>query len=156
LVPHSTRCGVDTLRRYRFRTYRILPRAIGLPLEEWETNRLFRRLIAAETDWEKRRSLEHEHAWELSQLAEQRAIYIADRIYAKAHKLYIETPPLTAKDDDPNWEHGTYHDRWILTRRAVADLRAKIRAEKKATWEPWLLWAGAIGGWVAATAAFFK
>ena len=113
-------------RRFRFRSYRILPRPIGLAFEERETNRVYGRLIAAEADWEKRRSLEYEHAWELSQLQEQRAIYIADRVYAQARRRYIETPPLTPKDGDPNWEHGKYHDRWILSARAVANLREKI------------------------------
>jgi hypothetical protein len=31
------------LQRYRFRAYRRLSKPIGLRLEEWETNRLYRR-----------------------------------------------------------------------------------------------------------------
>ncbi len=95
-----------TLRRYRFRTYRKLPRPIGLRLEEWETNRLFRRLIAVEDDFKKRQSLEHEHMLEQAQIDQQRATYISDRVWSKAHRMYIETPPLTGKDDDANWQHG--------------------------------------------------
>ena len=57
-----------TLRRYRYRLYARLYRPVGLCLEEWETNRVYPRLIAAETDARKIDSLEHEHMWQQQEI----------------------------------------------------------------------------------------
>src|SRR5438874_211591 len=91
-------------RQFRFRLYQRLPAALGLLLDEWEMNRLYPRLIAREKDADKRESLEHEHMFEQQAIDERRALRISDRVYAKAHRMYIEIPPITGTDDDPNWE----------------------------------------------------
>jgi hypothetical protein len=106
--------------------------------------------VIAQAEPKDRDSLEREHMWEMQTLAEQRAISIADKVYAKADRMYIDIPQVTGQDDDPHWVHGQYHDRWFLNRATVADLRAKIRAERDAKWKPWLIAATAIGGWIAA------
>jgi len=98
----------DTFRQYRYRAYRKLPRRIELRLEEIETNRLYRRLIAAEPDFNKRECIESEHMWEQQKLDEERALFISNRVWKKAHRMYIETPPLTGKKDDPSWINTRY------------------------------------------------
>lgn len=146
-----------TFRKFRLRLYQRLPRRIGLPLELWETDRLYECLIAEEKHSDKRDTLEYEHMWEQQQIEEQRARYISDTVWRKARRLYLETPPLTGRDDDRNWTKSrNFFGQSYLSRAAVADLRARIRAERKARWEPLLLWSGwvaAIGSWVA---IFFK
>ena len=141
-------------RRFRFQLYPRLWTPLGTWLDEWETNRLYQRLIAAEKNAVKRDSLEYEHVWEQQEIDERRALYITDRICAAAHRLYIELPPITGRDDDPNWirTSRTAYGRSYLSRPAVADLRTKIRAEKKARWEPivrWTGWIAAIGTWAS-------
>jgi hypothetical protein len=147
----------STFRRCCFRLYRRMSRRLGLALESWDTDRLYERLIAAEKDADKRNSFEQEHMWEQQQIEDQRAQLISDNVWTKARRLYLETPQLTGREDDPNWIQSHYfYGRSYLSRAAVADLRAKIRAERKARWEPLLLWSGwaaAIGSWVA---IFFK
>jgi hypothetical protein len=147
--------ALTTLRRLRFRLYRRITGSLGFRLDEWETGRLYRWLIADEYDGRKRESLEYEHMWEQQQISERRAMYISDRAWSAAHRHYIETPPITAKEDDPNWIQGRYENRSYMTPAAVAELRAKIRAERKASWEPWLMWGSATMGWIAALAAIF-
>src|SRR5882724_8677123 len=88
-----------TFRKDRFRFYQSLPRRIGLALDSWETDRLYERLIAEEKDSDKRNSLEYEHMWEQQQLEEQRAQFISDNVWRKARRLYLDTPPLTGKED---------------------------------------------------------
>jgi hypothetical protein len=85
-----------------------------------------------------------------AEIDEYRAIYISDKVYATAHRMYIEIPPLTGKDDDPNWERcaRVAYGRHYLSRKAVAELRTKIRAEVEARWKPIIRW----GGWIVAGA----
>ena len=63
--------------------------------------------------------------------------------------MYLEVPRLTGRDEDQNWVRGNATGRYFLSQRGVADMRAKIRDERKASWEPLFLWAAAASGWVA-------
>jgi hypothetical protein len=114
-----------SFRQFRFRFYQRLPAAMGLTLDEWETNRLYRRLITREKDADKRESLEHEHMFEQQAIDERRALRISDCVYARAHRMYLEIPPVTGRDDDPNWERCTRveYGRHYLSRKAVAELK---------------------------------
>lgn len=65
---------------------------ICLCLEEWETDRLYSRLIANEKDDNKRESLEHEHMREQQQIQEAWAEFITGTVCAKARRMYLEVP----------------------------------------------------------------
>jgi hypothetical protein len=143
-----------SFRQARFRLYKRLHPAIGLRLDAWETNRLYRRLIAREQDLNERQSLENEHMFEQQACDERIAVYISDRMYAKARRLYIEIPSITGLHDDPNWERcqRVEYGRHFLTPKAVGELRTKIRAEIEARWKPIIRW----GGWIVAGAAMLS
>lgn len=145
-------------RHFRYRMYKKLPALLGLWLEEWEDRRFYRRAIREAANPHDREMVEHEQMWEQQDLDERRAMYIADKVYWKAHRMYLELPPLTCKDDDPNWVQARYNGggRHYLSRSAASLLREKIRAEKKAAWEPWVMWISVAVGIGGVLIAYYK
>lgn len=144
-LPNLFRC-------VRFRAYRRFPTLMGLRLREIETDRMYFAMHREAADAKEREAIEYEHMYASQELDEERACHISDTVYATAKRLHIERPPLTGKDDDPNWEQCTRiaYGRHFLKPAAVEMLRAKVRAEQKARWEPVVRWSG----WIAAIVAF--
>jgi hypothetical protein len=99
-------------------------------------------------------ALEAEEAHFYWELEEELEMLESSRLLAQAGSYMLPTPDLPADPNDPdgdaNWRRGTtYKPNLYLKRQAMQELRAKIRAERKARLEPvgeWVKVLGAIIG----------
>ena len=88
--------------------------------------------------------------WQQQEIDEYRAIYISDKVYATAHRMYIRDP--AAHRQGERSELGTLRARGV--RPALPEpqgrrgTRTKIRAEVEARWKQIIRW----GGWIVAGA----
>jgi hypothetical protein len=74
---------------------------------------------------------------------EQVRYLIGRYLLDEANRLIITTP--AREENGPEWVQSRYSDRWLLSDPAINDLRAKIRAEKKARAERVLMWLPVVG-----------
>jgi hypothetical protein len=139
-----------SLRSFRFRIYRRFTNRFTLRLDELETDRLYLRLHRESADADERHSIEYEHMYESIEIDERRALYFTNKVRATAKRLYIDTPPLTWRDDDPNWERCTRiaYGQHFLKPAAVEEIRNRIWAHREATWKPLFLWSVFLSGWI--------
>ena len=90
---------------------------------------------------------------ELHGIYEQEMEARTKRLSDVANELMIHVPSWWEPKERDKWEEGRFVRRY-LTREAMNELRAAIRAERKARWELIVMWAPVIGmltGLVGAT-----
>jgi hypothetical protein len=124
----------------------VLPRRRVIPWEMRDNSRHYAQAVAEararNASSNDIHALEAEAAHFYWELEEELEMLESGRLLKEARKFMLPTPELPAynpsgTDDDPNWRHGTtVTQSWYLKRGAMLELRAKIRAERKARLEP--------------------
>lgn len=141
------------LRRgfYRMRA-KLLPRRWVIPWEMRENSRYYDRAIKAARARNASRddvdALEAEASHFYWELEEELEMLESSRLLKQAAKYMLPKPDFHADPEkDPNWQQGTtFKPTWYLRREAMQEMRARIRAERKARREPFAEWVKILGG----------
>jgi hypothetical protein len=117
--------------RLKWRVVGLLPRPLRFDMQDWLTDRCYRRALRhrpANKSW---REIKSEWDHESYEVWDARCQFASEELIARANRLMIKIPSRTRSDDDENWTQSTFDGEWYLTLDGIARLRATVREEER-------------------------
>jgi hypothetical protein len=103
----------------------------------WFTERLYNRLIANEPNWAEKQHIMAEASFERGCVFENWSEWQGEKLRTKARRMFIPTPRITGKDEDPNWIQSQQSGKYYMSVEAIDALRRRIREEEDAKRKTW-------------------